>query len=158
MSKRIVIPALLAALLAGCNSGGGNASTPATGGTWLGNPGALPTPGTSGNTVPLPDLTVDHDMLQGSLQQGQENRPADDCAVVEGCLNGPGTRNVLRFDVGVMNVGAIDLHMGDPASHPGDFEYSACHQHYHYKGFAKYELADSTGAVVATGEIGRAHV
>ena len=151
--RNCAILPLLAATLVGCNAslsnpiGAGDDATPA----WYPN-GAVPTPAAKGNSEPLPDLTVDHDMLLSSLTFGQESRPDDDCAVVEGCLVGGNTpRRVLRFDVGVMNVGQVDLHMGNPANNPQDFEYSTCHQHYHYKGFAEYTLKNASGVVATTG-------
>lgn len=141
--------AVVAAGTAACNAGGGDGT--ASGAGWYHNPGgSVDVPHTTGPAEELPDLTVDHDMLAGSLSFGQEFRDDNDCAVQEGCIIGGMTRQVLRFDVGVMNVGAVDLQVGDPADHPDDFEYSSCHGHYHFKGFARYALSNSNG-VVATG-------
>ncbi len=99
----------------------------------------------------MPDLTVNEPMLASSLVVGTEDPSANPCEVAEACIPGDmGPRDVLRFDVGVVNLGDAHLYIGDPSSNPDDFEYSSCHGHYHHIGFANYELRNSTG-VVATG-------
>lgn len=97
---------------------------------------------------PMPDLMVDAPLLSSSAYHTTEEFPADDCAVVEGCIGGPGPRDLLRFSTGVVNTGDADLHIGNPATNPEDFAFSACHGHYHYKGFAEYELSNASGVVV----------
>lgn len=99
-------------------------------------------------TGPMPDLMVDAPLLSSSAHRTTEEFPADDCAVVEGCIGGPGPRDLLRFSTGVVNVGDADLHIGNPSTNPEDFAFSACHGHYHYKGFAEYELSNASGVVV----------
>jgi hypothetical protein len=56
----------------------------------------------------------------------------------------------LRFSTLTPNIGDIDLVLGDPSSTPG-FEFGACHGHFHFEGYARYELVDPTGAIAAQG-------
>jgi hypothetical protein len=103
-----------------------------------------------GAACPLPDLTVSADAAQQSLSINQEFFPADSCAIEEGCIDEAGTRRLLRFSTVTPNVGESDLILGDPTTTPG-FEFASCHGHFHFEGYARYELVDSTGAIVATG-------
>ncbi|KYG06111.1 lysyl oxidase family protein [Sorangium cellulosum] len=103
-----------------------------------------------GEACPLPDLTVSADVAQFSLSIDHESFPADSCAIVEGCVGGAGDRRLMRFSTETPNVGEADMILGNPTDVDG-FEYSACHGHYHFEGYARYELLDGTGAVVATG-------
>ena len=103
-----------------------------------------------GATCPLPDLTVSADVAQFSLSIGHEAFPVDSCAIVEGCIGGAGDRRLMRFSTQTPNVGEADMILGDPTSVPG-FEFSSCHGHYHFEGYARYELVDATGTFVATG-------
>ncbi|MEO6026457.1 MAG: lysyl oxidase family protein, partial [Candidatus Binatia bacterium] len=93
------------------------------------------------------DLQVDRAPIEATLQLSDEEFAADDCAVIEGAVAEPGMRRLLRFDTIVVNRGNEDLVVGDPADPElpfaaDDFEYSPCHQHYHFLGFATYELRD----------------
>ena len=62
----------------------------------------------------------------------------------------PGQRRILRFSVSVLNQGQADVQLLDPARHPLSFQFSPCHQHYHYQHFASYSLI-SQGAVQLVG-------
>jgi hypothetical protein len=73
------------------------------------------------------------------------------CTVYEGCVGGTGWRTVLRFDAQTANIGSSDLTMGIPVNHPDLYHYSPCHMHYHFDGYAVYELVDDGDQVVATG-------
>ncbi|MBX3217341.1 MAG: hypothetical protein KF850_35250 [Labilithrix sp.] len=98
---------------------------------------------------PLPDLTVDEGSL--ATKTYLETIDATKCEIEEGCLDGPGKRRVLRFDVKVPNSGAADLVLGNPDA-GGPFEFAACHKHYHFTGFANYRLvAEEDGKVVLVG-------
>jgi hypothetical protein len=126
-----------AVLLGSCGGGGGG-----------GGPRFPLTPGSV-------DLFADGDAAADTVQVITRFFPPDHCAVVEGATQ-PGTRRLLRFDTVIANLGDTDLVIGDPAApepplQPDDFEYSPCHDHYHFTGFAEYELRDSTGAVVGLG-------
>ncbi|MEM9453663.1 MAG: lysyl oxidase family protein [Myxococcota bacterium] len=74
-----------------------------------------------------------------------------DCEIYEGCVPEPGFRRLLRFDTRTPNAGSQDLVMGVPSNHPDLFHYSECHDHYHFDGYAYYDLLDLNGTVVATG-------
>lgn len=73
------------------------------------------------------------------------------CLLVEGCVAAPGWRRVLRFDTSTPNAGSRDLTMGVPSNHPDLFHYSECHGHFHFDGYANYELLDPRGTPVALG-------
>jgi hypothetical protein len=99
----------------------------------------------------LPDLTVDAKTLQSHWVVRDENLPADYCSVVEGGVT-PGIHRLIRFTVTTPNVGSADIHVGNPADHvaagDGLFEFATCHQHYHFRNYARYELIDpNTGRV-----------
>jgi len=74
---------------------------------------------------------------------------ADDCEVDEG-MTTVGSHTFLRFSTQTRNIGAKDLELGDPAGNPA-FEYFQCHGHYHFLGFASYQLLDGNNQPVATG-------
>ena len=103
-----------------------------------------------GASCPLPDLTVSLDVAQASLLINQEFFPPESCAIEEGCVVEPGQRRLLRFSTMTPNIGASDLVLGDPSTTEG-FEFAPCHGHFHFNGYARYELVDGTGAVVAVG-------
>jgi hypothetical protein len=103
-----------------------------------------------GAACPLPDLTISVETAMSSMYIDHETFAPTSCALVEGCVDGAGDRRLLRFSTQTPNVGAADMIMGDPTTAPG-FEFSACHGHYHFEGYANYELIDSLGAVAATG-------
>ena len=102
------------------------------------------------------DLQVDRRPIETTLQFSVEDFAADDCAVVEGAVAVPGRRHLLRFDTIVVNRGTEDLVVGDPADPEppfaaSDFEFSPCHGHYHFLGFASYELRDRADRLVGFG-------
>lgn len=102
------------------------------------------------------DLQVDRAALVATAGVGEEDFAPTDCAVLEGAIAAPGRRRLLRFDTIVVNRGATDLVVGDPAAPeppfgPEHFEWSACHGHYHFLGFAEYELRDGLERVVGFG-------
>src|SRR6185503_20343520 len=99
----------------------------------------------------LPDLIVDQATLRQHWVVRVEDFPADFCSVIEGGLT-PGTHPVVRFTVGTPNIGDGDLVVGDPnvhvAANDGLFEFASCHEHFHFRHYALYELVDpATGFV-----------
>ena len=56
----------------------------------------------------------------------------------------------MRFSIETPNIGDGDLALGPPEDNP-IFEWSQCHNHYHYTGYAGYELLDESGKQAATG-------
>ena len=75
------------------------------------------------------------------------------CEVIEGCTL-PGRRRLLRFDLETPNIGQGDLYLGPPLrdNRPtGPFEWSPCHGHYHFLGYADYRLCSGDNCEVARG-------
>jgi Lysyl oxidase len=115
--------------------------------------------GCGGNEVGIStgvDLQVDRQAIASTVQFSEEDFAPDDCAVVERAIATPGRRRLLRFDTVVVNRGVEDLVVGDPADPEppfttADFEFSPCHNHYHFLGFASYELRDRNDRVVGFG-------
>ena len=86
----------------------------------------------------------------------QENRivyryiPANSCAIEERCVGGPGWRRLLQFTASIQNKGARPLVVGstDPASLMSinhDFEFSACHGHYHFSHYGDFQFGAFPG-------------
>ena len=98
----------------------------------------------------LPDLIIDAVRLQSSMIFRSKIFKAGDCAVSELCVNGTGKRKLLRFDVATPNIGTADLVLGSPVGNPL-FVLSTCHGHYHFSGYANYELLNANGTTVLTG-------
>jgi hypothetical protein len=103
-----------------------------------------------GEACPLPDLTISFDAAQASMNIQHRDFPAGDCAIFEGCVDAPGNRRLLAFDTQTPNIGAVDMVLGDPTGQEG-FHFSECHGHYHFDGYATYELLDTAGNVAARG-------
>jgi len=97
-----------------------------------------------------PDLLIDQPAIVNSLALGDE--AATNCMVVEGCLNGYGTRKVLRFDTHIKNIGTSDYYVGNPSTNPGQFTFGNCHGHAHYEGYAKYVLYKTDGTQLPIGQ------
>ena len=97
----------------------------------------------SGN--PLPDLIVNADRLKFDTIITTEKFGANDCAVVEGCVSGKGTHQLLRFTSSTPNIGKGDLVIGDPQQCPTLFHQSECHHHLHFKEYADYRLWTDDG-------------
>src|SRR5215813_15599762 len=98
----------------------------------------------------LPDLIVDQASLRQHWVVRTENLPASFCSVQEGGLT-PGEHQLLRFTVSTPNIGNADLAVGDPNAHiqanDGLFEFATCHQHFHFRHYALYELLDQAGNI-----------
>lgn len=102
------------------------------------------------------DLTVDAKRLARSWLIRQEE--ATECSIEEGGVS-PGTHQVLRFTATTPNTGDADVFVGDPLEHvaanDGMFEFALCHDHYHFRHYATYELISvATGAVVQAAKRG----
>ena len=98
----------------------------------------------------MPDLTVSADLGQQWVVR-VEDLPATFCSVEEGGVT-PGTHTLVRFTVTTPNIGDADLVLGDPnvhiAANDGLYEFATCHQHYHFKHYATYELVDPSSGFV----------
>lgn len=98
-----------------------------------------------------PDLIVDSTALSTSLYMDNMNVPANDCQVEEGCMNGYGMRNIIRFSTHIKNIGTLDYYIGSPSANPDQFDFVNCHNHTHYKGYAEYKLYDVNGVELPIG-------
>ena len=99
----------------------------------------------------LPDMVVRTDILESQWVVRDERLEADFCSVIEGEVT-PGLRRLVRFTVTTANIGTADINIGDPREHfaanDGLFELATCHQHFHFRNYAQYELIDpATGRV-----------
>jgi hypothetical protein len=112
------------------------------------NPNASPVPAAK------PDLIVDQSSLRQHWVVRVEDFPAEFCSVQEGGIT-PGTHTVVRFTVSTPNIGNADVNLGDPNAHvaanDGLYEFATCHQHFHFRHYALYELVNPT-----TGQVWRA--
>src|SRR5262245_51445677 len=97
----------------------------------------------SGAPAPeLPNLVVNTARVQSSVVFKTQMFTSKDCAYIENSLTGTGKRTLMRFDVSTANRGTSPLVLGNPANNPL-FVYSPCHRHYHFSGYALYELFKS---------------
>ncbi len=99
----------------------------------------------------VPDLTIDDVAALNSLDIDWIDTADDPCLLLEACVGGPGLRRLLVFDTETPNLGSGDLIVGKPSMSNPDFEYSMCHGHYHFEGYAAYDLLNTDGEVVAAG-------
>ncbi len=100
---------------------------------------------------PAADLWIDRDRVNTSLNQEFHYFAANNCALIEHCVSAPGVRRLLRFDTRTPNTGGADMFLGPPSTSNPNFEYSSCHNHYHFNTYANYELLNSDGTIAATG-------
>lgn len=105
----------------------------------------------AGGECDLPDLTIDAPRVAASARMELKSFAANACEIAEGCVAAPGDRVLLRFDLESPNVGEGDLVLGDPFEQANLFEYSPCHNHFHFNSYADYSLEDAQGTTVATG-------
>lgn len=91
-----------------------------------------------------PDLEVLEDVFHDSMYATTLINN-DACYVNEGCMQGFGERQILRFTTHIKNIGTEDFFIGDPNDQPDQFEFDACHNHWHYEGYAEYVLYDGAG-------------
>lgn len=101
---------------------------------------------------PLPDLILDGAYLMSTIRQDYVDASADVCLFNEGCVTGDGIRRVVRFGTRSANVGDADVIVGEPVAGNPLWEFDACHQHFHFEGYARYDLVDAvTGVVLPIG-------
>lgn len=93
-----------------------------------------------------PDLTLDLGTLRTSFDL-QSFAPTDcELQAADACVDAAGVRKLLRFGVFAVNQGD-DLVLGVPRDDDPMWVFSACHKHYHFESFARYELRDVAGGV-----------
>jgi hypothetical protein len=121
----------------------------AVGIVWLAN-----TSRSSATPVNGPNLIVRSDVLGSQWVVRDEKIAATACSAIEGEVT-PGLRKLVRFTVMTPNIGNQDIFVGDPNDHvaagDGLFELATCHNHYHFRHYALYELVDPR-----TGQVWRA--
>jgi hypothetical protein len=101
---------------------------------------------------PCPDLALDVPKLKASIYIETRDIDPRSCSVNEGEIGAAGERRLLRFTTGAKNAGTGDLFLGDPAhGDPKYFEFAQCHGHYHFKGFADYQLLKLDHSLVVQG-------
>jgi lysyl oxidase len=100
---------------------------------------------------PMPDLVLDTESLANEILFEVADISPESCAVVENCVGGTGRRTLLRFSVEAVNQGQATLTVPPPEDRPDLFQFSPCHGHYHFNGFATYALLDQAGNVVLEG-------
>jgi hypothetical protein len=106
---------------------------------------------------PAADLFIDRTRIDGTNGQYRltyDNFDASACEIMEGCVDAPGLRRLLRFSTWTPNQGTADMFLGTtpPAGvSSGPFEWSSCHNHHHFTTYAYYELLRADGTVAATG-------
>lgn len=102
---------------------------------------------------PPGDLTIVAARMMSSVEIQTRTFAANSCEVQEGCTLA-GRRRLLRFDLQTPNVGQGRIYLGPPtrAGRAGaQFEWGACHRHYHFIGYADYRLYDEMGQEVGVG-------
>ena len=108
----------------------------------------------SNNLFAQPDLIVVESALHNSLQV-QSLNSNDQCYLNEGCVNGLGQRDIIRFTTHIKNIGNQDFYVGSPPGNPAlendVWEYDECHGHWHYEGYAEYKLFDENNSEIPIG-------
>ncbi len=101
----------------------------------------------------LPDLTLDLGRARIDLALREAEFAPDACELDpdEACIGGPGLRRLLHFSVETPNLGDGDMFLGVPDRSNPNFQFSACHMHFHFVGYAAYRLVDGEGGEVAVG-------
>ncbi len=100
-----------------------------------------------------PDLEIVTDAITSSLYATTMQVEETDCYIDEGCLNGFGERQIIRFTTHIKNIGALDYYIGTTTNNDEtqQFEWGECHNHWHYDGYAKYDLFDMDGGFIPVG-------
>lgn len=101
-----------------------------------------------------PDLVVVQEAIANSLSVSEMDNN-DGCLIAEACVSGYGTRELLRFTTHIKNIGTKDYYIGNVPSSTStsstQFEWSPCHNHWHYSGYAEYLLYDQNDVPLPAG-------
>ncbi|OWY19389.1 T9SS C-terminal target domain-containing protein [Sphingobacteriales bacterium UPWRP_1] len=101
-----------------------------------------------------PDLIVVQSEIASSMYVDHMDN-SDACYIAEGCMDGYGERDLLRFTTHIKNIGNQDYYIGYPPASPSEanlqWEWDPCHGHWHYEGYAEYLLYDSLGQQIPIG-------
>ena len=87
---------------------------------------------------------------------------AGDCTLAEKCVGAAGWRRLLQFTSADANVGDATMAIGKldyfgvtdggtPVSQHGEFEWSACHQHFHFSHYASFAYGTGSEQTVKRG-------
>ena len=100
-----------------------------------------------------PDLMIVTNAITSSLYASTLDVGETNCYIDEGCLNGFGEREIIRFTTHIKNIGDLDYYVGTTSNNDESqqFEWGNCHNHWHYAGYAKYDLFDMEGAFIPVG-------
>lgn len=98
-----------------------------------------------------PDLIINENYLQNTLQVSSITVGEGDCYINEGCLNGYGSRELIRFGTRIENIGNLDFYIGSASTQPQMFSYDNCHNHNHVDGYAEYLLYTLEGTEIPIG-------
>ncbi|KAJ3045457.1 hypothetical protein HK097_001197 [Rhizophlyctis rosea] len=139
-------------------------------GPGVGAPPAPPAPGAGMGAPPaggppvnpeggdgLPDFVPDADHLTATLTLDYIDAGADPCLIKENCLQGNGTRTIIRFGTMVHNTGTADAYLGEPPhvidaeANPPYWNWDTCHGHWHFNAYANYALLNAGGDEVLAG-------
>lgn len=98
------------------------------------------------------DFSIDMGRSQIDLSIGEETFAAESCELDPGeqCVGAAGDRRVLRFSVETLNLGDANIELGLPDDNP-NYEFSQCHGHFHFRGYASYRLLSKEGLEVLVG-------
>ncbi len=100
---------------------------------------------------PGPDLEIREDVLRNTLYVDQVLAEEDECLIDEGCLQGYGMRDVIRFATHFDNIGEFDYYIGPPTMDNAQFSFDNCHGHDHYESYAEYLLVDAFSNIIPIG-------
>jgi hypothetical protein len=98
-----------------------------------------------------PDLVVLENVLRTSIYADVIFNNTDNCLINEGCLQGFGKRQIVRFTTHIKNIGETDYYIGAPSGGTDQFSFDNCHGHYHYEGYAEYRLANAENELLPIG-------
>lgn len=98
-----------------------------------------------------PDLVLNEPYLHSTLQVSSITVGEADCYINEGCLNGYGARELIRFGTRIDNIGNLDWYIGNASTQPQMFSYDNCHNHNHVDGYAEYLLYELDGTEIPIG-------
>jgi len=141
-ARKMMALVLAAAALSACEGSRTALTAPAAGG---------PRAGRAQDLDGMANLVVDAAKLASSWVVTHEDLAPNLCSVQEGDVP-PGDHYLLRFTVTTPNIGDADVFIGDPRQHidpngdgsyadsDGLYEFAACHHHFHFRNYAKYEL------------------
>lgn len=101
---------------------------------------------------PLGDLIPNNkSLVLPSVEFNWVNVPNRSCAIIEGCHKQTGDRLLMRFDTYVHNTGRVNFYPPSAPESPHLFEWSPCHAHFHFDGFALFNLYDMNHRLVSVG-------